>query len=358
MAEHSPRRPAPGVVPLQDIPTSAPGLRFAVRFPAAPEDERPAAGRPEAEQWHSLAGTGGGMRPEVAHDAEESHPLAGTGKLFLAVAVARLAALEPGVLAESLTIRGEHRAAARSGTIRRMTGELGLTVDDAMALIVGTGDGACTVALLEFLADRGVEVLAEARRLAADLGLRATAFTALEKSTGVEGSGGAGESWGEGLVGTTTAADLCTLLVQLIGAPTVQAVPSSGLSNRPVDRWRDTGEGRERPSGSVLHAAVADRVIGWMGKTFEPAGLASALPGFGPRTIPHRTVSGLELLTPPGAPGCASVLILPAGVGTGAPTACVSAYQPPTRADGSAVSSREVTAVLGSLGLAVSAARR
>ncbi len=297
MAEQSPRRLAPGVVPLQDIPTSAPGLCFAVQFTAAPGDERRAA---------------------VVHEADSPHPLAGTGKLFLAVAMARLAERDPGLLETTLTVHDGHRAAARSGTLRRMSGELQLTVGDATALIVGTGDGACTGALLELLEARGVDLLAEAHQAAVDPGLESTTFTGLETSTATESGNRAGESWGEGLLGTTTPSDLCILLVHLAASGT----PAS------------------------------ERVLGWMGKTFEPAGLASALPGFGPRTIPHHTVSGFELLTPPGAPGCASVLILPADVGTGRPTASVAAYDPRIRADDSTAPSREVSAILGSLGLA------
>jgi hypothetical protein len=304
MAEHSPRRLAPPVVPLQDIPTSAPGLRFAVRFPTVNRDDQRAA---------------------VVHEAESPHPLAGTGKLFLAVTVARLAGRDPGLLATLLTIRDGHREAARSGTFRRMTGDLRLTADDAMALVVGTGDGACAVAVLELLAVRGINVLAEAERLGDDLGLTATSFTGLETSPAVDsthadGLGSEGESWGEGLLGVTTPLDLCILLVHLATSETPES----------------------------------ERVLAWMGKAFEPAGLAGALPGFGPRTIPHRTVSGLESVTPPGAPGCASALILPADdAGTGGPTACVAAYAPRTRDDGSTVSPREVGTVLGSLGLAV-----
>jgi Beta-lactamase enzyme family len=301
MAEHPPRRPAPGVVLLEDITTSAPGLRFAVRFPAAPGKEGPAA---------------------VEHEADSPHPLAGTGKLFLAVAVARLAERDPGLLASPLTIRGEHRAAARSGTLRRMSGELQLTVDDATALIVGTGDGACAVALLELLEARGVDILAEANHAAVDLGLESTAFTGLESSAGDRDGVQAGESWGEGLLGRTTPDDLCTLVEHLAagGEPT------------------------------------SDRVLRWMDKTFEPAGLASALPGFGPRTVPHRTVSGVEHLAPPGppgAPGCASVLILPADVGSGRPAACVAAYHPRSRGADSTAPAPAASAVLGSLGLAV-----
>ncbi|MDI3331610.1 MAG: serine hydrolase [Micrococcus sp.] len=355
MAEHrSPRRLAAGVLSLQDITTSAPALRFAVRFTGGPYGSA-GSEAPGGDPGEVLDAAPDG----VHHDAGSPHPLAGTGKLFLAVAVARLADRDPGLLARPLTVRGEHRAAARSGTLRRMTGDLQLTVDDAMALIVGTGDGACTVALLELLATRDEDVVAEANRTATRLGLRTTTFAGLE--TTVPGPGGEGdvqgESWGEGLIGATSPADLGALLVQIVRVAASQKVTSAGLSAPAHDGARGSGHGPETPSDPPLSAAVADRVLGWMGKAFEPAGLAGALPGFGPRTIPHWTVSGLELLDPPGAPGCASVLILPADVGAGRSTACVAAFHPRTRAEGSTVSARELSAILGSLGLAAARTR-
>ncbi|QCU77192.1 hypothetical protein E7744_02385 [Citricoccus sp. SGAir0253] len=389
MSAPSPARPAPPALgtPLADVPTAAPGLRFAVRFPGAPasgEEAGAAASRPGAAAEEVRPGPAReAVRPGLAseavrlgprdHEADRPHALAGTGKLVLALAVARLADDEPGLLAQPVEIGARHRAGARAGTLRLMGGDLSLAVGDAMALVVGTGDGACVLALLEALAARGVDVLAEARRAVADVGLAATELTGLE----------AGESWGEGLLGTTTPADLCALLERLVaagmpvahggapagpprvahrlaamgeaaGAPGGPASPSPPVAN-PAPA---TEEGSGAPGGPApLPAPVADRVLGWMGTAFEPAGLASALPGFGPRTLPHRTVSGWELLAPPGAPGCASVLVLPAGVGTGSPAACVAAYHPGARADGSAVPPRERSRTLGALGLAVAAAR-
>jgi hypothetical protein len=278
--------PTVRAVPLGDIPTAYPALRFAVRFP----DGR-----------------------EASRDAGARHPLAGAGKLVLAVVVARLAEERPGLLRDGLTLTAAHRSVARTGTLRTLSGDLRLTLDDALALVVGTGDGACVAAVLEHLAARGIDVLGEARALVAAQGLADTRLNGLEAGieAGMEAEADPeGVSWGEGLVGETTPADLCTLLSRLPGT-----------------------------------------VLGWMGTVFEPAGLASALPGFGPRTLRHHTLSGFELHSPDGAPGCASVLVLPAGVGT--PPVVAAAYQPAQDEGGAPVTGLETASALGSLGLAV-----
>ncbi|VXC12306.1 serine hydrolase [Citricoccus sp. K5] len=263
------RVPAVRALRLGDIPAAYPQLRFAVRF----SDGR-----------------------ESSHDAGARHPLAGTGMLVLAAAVARLAESDPGLLGERLTLTADHRRASRTGTLRRMDSELQLTVDDALSLLVGTGDGACLQAVLEFLAGRGVDLLDVARTVVTDGNLADTEVTGFEPEAGV-----------------TTPADLCTALSRL-----------------------------------------PEPVLGWMGQVFEPAGLASALPGFGPRTVPHHTVAGWE---PAGAlsgeptgdlsqTGFASVLVLPGA-------AVVAAYLPALHQDGTAVTPLEVSTDFGTLGLSV-----
>ncbi|MGW9550523.1 serine hydrolase [Citricoccus zhacaiensis] len=254
---------------LMEVPRAYPQVRFAVRF---------ADGR------------------EFSHDAGARHPLAGTGTLVLATAVARLAESDPGLLGERLTLTADHRRASRTGTLRRMDSELQLTVDDALSLLVGTGDGACLQAVLEFLAGRGVDLLDVARTVVADWNLADTEITGFEPEAGV-----------------TTPADLCTALSRL-----------------------------------------PERVLGWMGQVFEPAGLASALPGFGPRTVPHHTVAGWEPASAlSGEPtgdlsrtGFASVLVLPGA-------AVVAAYHPARQQDGTAVTPLEVSTAFGTLGLSV-----
>lgn len=281
-------RPLPAVqsIPLAQVPAAYPRLRFAVRT---------ADGR------------------QQGHDAGARHPLSGTGKLVLACAVARLAGRDAELLGQRLTLTDRHRAGARAGTLRLMSGELSLTVEDAMALIVGTGEAMGVLAVLELLDDRGIDVAAEARDLVAERGLQDTEITGPETADGT--------SWGEGLTGWTTSADLCTLLSDLPGP-----------------------------------------VLRWMGAAFEPAGLASGLPGFGPRTVPHQTVAGGG--RPTGADGSgddvgagsprgwASVLVLP-----GAVVAAFLPAEPPAgpdsddAADGTALTPLQASSALGSLGL-------
>ncbi len=63
-------------------------------------------------------------------------------------------------------------------------------------------------------------------------------------------------SAGEGFLGTTTGSDVLKLLREIIDADGV--------------------------------------VLDWMSKVFEPGGLASSLPGYGPHTVEHWTVAGWE----------------------------------------------------------------
>ncbi|GAA1128900.1 serine hydrolase [Citricoccus alkalitolerans] len=285
------RLPAVRAVRLADIPAAYPQLCFAARFSDG---------------------------SEYSHDAGTRHPLAGTGTLVFAAAVARWAESDPGLLGERLTLTADHRRASRTGTLRRMDSELRLTVDDALSLIVGTGDGACLQAVLEFLAGRGVDLLEVAGTLIGDWNLADTEITGFEPEAGV-----------------TTPADLCTALSRL-----------------------------------------PERVLGWMGEVFEPAGLASALPGFGPRTVPHHTVAGWESAGNLSGEatgdrprsGFASVLVLPGADGrlpggeaedadgcadAGAGAAVVAAYRPALHRDGAAVTPLEASTALGTLGLSV-----
>ncbi len=107
--------------------------------------------------------------------------------------------------------------------------------------MIQAGDGTVTMALLDFLETSDVDIIDDARRVLGHLGNTTV--------TGVED-----RSMGEGFTGTTTAADILTLLRQIINT---------------------TG-----------------RLKAWMAAVFEPAGLANALPGYGPHTVEHWTVSG------------------------------------------------------------------
>ncbi len=164
----------------------------------------------------------------------------GIGKLFLAYTLDKLAQRRPELLTETLQITAEHRALADTGSLRHLTGELRLSLDDAVRLILGSGDGAAVLAVLEHLTAQGIDVLEHSRNCVAHL--EHTTITGLEE-----------RSAGDGLIGTTTGSDVVTLLREVIDAQ--------------------------------------GKVLDWMSTTFEPAGLASALPGYGPHTVQHWTVS-------------------------------------------------------------------
>lgn len=286
---------------LEDCAAAYPDLRFAVG----------AAG--SARETGSAGSTG----VVAASHADEPHDLAGTGKLLLGLSLAQLGEGDEGLLEREITVTAEHRTGARTGTLRLMTGELTLSVDDAMNLVLSTGDGACALALSDFAAAEGVDLLAEAQSLIASLGLQAMQLSGLERD----------ESWGEGLIGTTTPAASLHLLRAL------------GAADHP--------EGRPAALPGVS-SEIRHRIHAWMGKVFEPAGLAAALPGFGPKRVPHRTLSGWELTTAGAQRGYSSVLSLPTQAGE---WVHVAAHLPPSSAG--VFSPRDVSAVLGTLGLAV-----
>ncbi|KUG58879.1 serine hydrolase [Nesterenkonia jeotgali] len=286
---------------LEECLSAYPELRFAVG----------AAG--SARETGSAGSTG----VVAASHADEPHDLAGTGKLLLGLTLAHLGEGDEGLLERPITVTAEHRAGARTGTLRLMTGELTLSVDDAVNLVLSTGDGACVLALSDFAAAEGVDLLAEAQGLVASLGLHAVQLSGLERD----------ESWGEGLLGTTTPAATLHLLRAL------------GTADNP--------EGRPAASRGVS-SETRHRIDAWMGKVFEPAGLASALPGFGPKRVPHQTLSGWELTTAGAQRGYSSALSLPNQAGE---WVHVAAHLPPSSAG--VLSPRDVSAVLGTLGLAV-----
>ncbi|MBO0594982.1 hypothetical protein I2485_08215 [Nesterenkonia sp. E16_7] len=248
--------------------------------------------------------------------ADEPQDLAGIGKLLFGLTLAHLDERDEGFLARPLSVTAGHRAAAQTGTLRLMSGELRLSAEDAVSLVFSTGDGACVLALLDFAAAEGVDLLSEAARLTTSLRLDAVQLSGLESD----------ESWGEGLLGSATTASTCQLLRSL-GTP-------------------DDPEGDPAVVAGVS-SGTRRRIHGWMGKVFEPAGLASALPGYGPRRVPHQTLSGIELTTAGAQRGYSSVLSLPNQTGE---WVHVAAHLPPSSAG--AHSPRDVSAVLGTLGLA------
>ena len=176
-----------------------------------------------------------------AVNADMAFTFSGVGKVFFAVILAELAAEHHDLLDGALDITLEHRQRAETGTLRHLTGPLRLSVNDAIQLIIGSGDGAAALAVLEYLHGRKIDVLSRAQSCFADL--NNTEITGLEEDT----------SAGEAFIGTTTAADLLLVLRKIID--------DDGL------------------------------VKAWMSNVFEPGGLACALPGYGPHTIDHWTVS-------------------------------------------------------------------
>lgn len=165
----------------------------------------------------------------------------GVGKLFFACTLAELEHTNPGLFDHSIDITDHHRSHAYTGSLRHLHGSLRVTVDDAMHLMIGSGDGAATMALLEHFTALGIDLVEHGRRYIAHL--NNTTITGVEE-----------RSSGEGFTGTTTAAELLTVLRQV---------------------FADDG-----------------RVKQWMAAVFEPDGLANALPGYGPHTVKHWTVSG------------------------------------------------------------------
>src|SRR5690625_1340362 len=169
----------------------------------------------------------------------------GIGKLFFAHTLAKLEAERPGVLNQPLQITTKHRQRAEIGTLRHLNDALQLTVEDAIRLMTTSGDGVAVSALLDHLNTLDVDILELGRQSVAHL--PDTNITELETL-----------SAGEGFCGTTTANDVIVLLREII--------------------------------------AEDGKVLEWMTPVFEPGGLASTLPGYGPHTTPHWTVAGWERL--------------------------------------------------------------
>ena len=214
----------------------------------------------------------------------------GIGKLFFACTLAELEDTTPGLFEASIDITDHHRSHAYTGSLRHLNGSVRVTVDDAMHLVIGSGDGAATMALLEHFKALGVDLVEHGRRYVANL--KNTTITGVEE-----------RSSGEGFTGTTTAADLLAVLRQVL---------------------EDDG-----------------RVKQWMSAVFEPDGLANALPGYGPHTVKHWTVSGWGRVRDYDQyQGRSSVLIVECPQGL----VGIAAHAP--------IGTQDVSAKFGSLGLA------
>lgn len=216
-------------------------------------------------------------------------PFSGVGKLFFAYTLVALEDNYPGLFDKIIEVTAQHRAQADSGPLRYLTGTIQLTVNDAVAQMIQTGDGAAAMALLDFLKTSHINIIDEAHRVLAHL-----------EDTTV--SGVEDRSMGEGFTGTTTAADILILLRQIMN--------NNG------------------------------RLKAWMSAVFEPAGLANALPGYGPHTVEHWTVSGwARMCTHKLDQGRTSALILKGTDGL----VGLAAHAP--------VGTQDISAKFGSLGL-------
>lgn len=180
-----------------------------------------------------------------AVNADIPFPFSGIGKLFFAYALAQLEAQQPGFLKHPLQISAQHRQKAEVGTLRHLTGAIELSVEDAIRLMTTSGDGVAVRALLDHVKAMGVDIL--------ELGQQSVDHLPNTNITELEDY-----SAGDGFCGTTTANDVLVLLREIIA-----------------------GDGK---------------VLDWMTSVFEPGGLASSLPGYGPRIAEHWTVAGWERL--------------------------------------------------------------
>ena len=258
------------------------------------------------------------------------HALAGTGKLFAALALAERAEQQANLLQLPVRITDVHRSQAAVGPLRTHTGDLTLSLGDALGLVVGTSDAAASLAVRDLLHRQQVDLVGQVQRLLADLAgageeLSDTAITGLEDPE---------QASGDLVVGHTTPQDLLRLLTLLARA--------GGL------------EGTHTQTHTALSAAAAERVLGWMAQVFEPAGLTWALPGYGPKKVPQWSVSGAQLRSPSSSstshPGWASVMITHAAQPEEGLVA-VAAHQP-APPDAAAAGGHRVSRSFGALGAA------
>ncbi|GAA4829324.1 serine hydrolase [Garicola koreensis] len=285
--------------------------------------------------------------------SHRQHRLAGVGKLFAALALAEQAEHDPTLLQASVTITGTHRRRAAVGPLRTHTGDLSLALGDAVGLIISTSDAAASLAVADALRGHDVDLVAQAQQLTERLGhgpdrLTATSITGAEPAEG---------ACGDLLVGQTTPQDLARLLVQLAcvgGLDSADGLACAGglCSDASADPEAAAPESAASEARSIAPAA-AERVLGWMSQVFEPAGLSSALPGYGPKRVPQWSVSGVELRSPSSVfstGGWSSVMISYAARDQKA--LVVAATHHPSHAGGAAGAGRRVSRIFAGLGSA------
>lgn len=267
-----------------------------------------------------------GPDPQTTAAAEQPHPLAGVGKLFAALALAERASGEPELLKLPVTITGRHRQQAILGPLRTHTGDLTLSLGDALSLIVGTADAAAALAVRETLTAHGIDLAAEAQELVTRLHRARTPLVST-RITGMEDAEG---SQGDLLLGRTTAEDLMTLLTMMVRC--------GGLIADAAER--------------TLAPGAAAQVLEWMAQVFEPDGLTYALPGYGPKKVPQWSVSAGPLRSPSSPEGWASVMISRPELAGGVPGLVCAAAHIPAGGGNDGRTARRVTERFGHLGLA------
>lgn len=272
------------------------------------------------------AGSGSRDVRGLEHRAAQSHPLAGAGKLLAVLALAERAEHQPGLSETAVEITASHRRRASNGPLRTLTGELTVSLADALALVVSTSDVAAALAVRDSLEGHGLRLESEVQRLLDQL----RAHGAPLPATRVMMWEGDSAPTGDLIAGETSPQDLVEILARLSAA--------GGL-----------GSLAEADAAGVS-AGAAGRVLGWMSQVFEPAGLAFALPGCGPRGVPQWSLSAAEPHATEATRGWASVLITHQGADPISGTvACAAAYVP--EGDASSGLPADVHGVLGQLGL-------
>lgn len=279
----------------------------------------------------------------------QPHPLAGVGKLFAALALAEQAEHDPTLLQAPVTITAVHREQAAVGPLRTHTDDLSLAFGDAVGLIIATSDAAASLAVADALRGRDVDLVAQAQQLTERLGHGPHPLTA-SSITGAEPAEGA---CGDLLVGQTTPQDLTQLLGQLACVGGLDS--AGGLRSDTSADPEPHGADPDAHSPHSIDPAAAERVLGWMSQVVEPAGLSSALPGYGPKRVPQWSVSGVELRSPSSSSvfstgGWTSVMITYAAQAQKALVVAAAHHPPP--AGGAAGAGRQVSRTFGALGLA------
>ena len=271
---------------------------------------------------------------QQANEAEVPHPLAGAGKLIAALTLAQRASREPDLLELPVRIRQKHRDAAAAGPLRTHTGDLTLTLGDAVGLIIATSDAATSLAVCDTLNEQGVDLAAEAHGMLD----RLAAGGAPLSRTVISGTEPTAEATGDLLTGETTPADMVQLLRQL--------AESGGLT-----------EPSTNGGGGAIPTESAAQVLKWMEQVFEPAGLTYALPGYGPIKVPQWSVSTGPLRSPshplPPPQGWTSVMITGTAQAplAGSGILCAAAHMRPGSGSRTAAATAVATG-FGELGLA------